>query len=263
MLYNTGAAIFPGTKLPYDAPLEVESQPYPSQSSQARYHTSFEIKGDGDESIKIAGSRSMGLLRCRTGVYLLYHTHTAPIKWEEMTEHRTRMLFTHKLGMAVRSVMMGEDMDCGLTLLQSDGGKLNRYYKVIPETQPDMLYIPRNRDGEFLLRFVALTDAYEQLKEKLKEKLTAGLQKDLSRSLVCDGYLDDRTGVLFACDFDMVRLMQFRMGIEVRKMKGVVYCFDFQADVLRRYFDATVALRTIKAQQIAGLFGIPYGGKST
>ncbi len=247
MMYNIGATVFPGIK----SPLAVGSQ-----SSQPMYYTSFEIKGFGDEAIKIAGSRAMGLLRCGNNAYLMYHTDTEPIKWEEMTEYRTRILLGQKVGKPLRSIMLGTAMDGALTLLRSNGGKLNRYYKVTPETQTDMLYVPRTRDGEFLLRFAVLSDAFVQMKNKL---LSGIPRENGSCSLVCDGYADAKTGVLFACDFDMVRLMQFSTGLEVRKMNGIVFCFDFQAEILRQYFGDTVTIRAIDSAQTAALFRL--GGK--
>ncbi len=253
MMYNIGAAIFPNTKPTFDAPLTVESQSCLSQTSQSWYHTSFEVKDIGEESIKIAGSRAMGLLRCSDGAYLMYHSGNGPIKWEEMTEFRTRTLLSHKLSAPIHAVMMGTDMACALSLLESNGGKLNRYYKVAIDHQSDMYFITQDKNGEFLMRYAVLTDSHRQLKSKVIESF----RTDSGNSLMCDGYADDSTGVLFACDFDMVRLVRFKYGLEFRKMKGIVYCFDFQAEVLRRFFGDNVSIKVISSNEIARLFNFP------
>ena len=77
----------------------------------------------------------------------------------------------------------------------------------------------------------------------------------------CDGFFDGRTPVLYACDFDMVRLQGFYQYLDVSGNTGLVFCLDFQLPVLERYFGNTVTIRVIASKATADLFGIPYGGK--
>ena len=75
-----------------------------------------------------------------------------------------------------------------------------------------------------------------------------------------DGYADDRTAVLFACDMDLKRIRNLKAGADVSHLKLIVICFDFQAELLKRYFGDLTTIRTIDSRKTAELFKIPYGG---
>ncbi len=254
LVYKLGVSLFAGTKPPFDAPFAVEPL---TVDSQSRYYTSFEIKAIGDEAIKIAGSRAMGLLRTGNGAYLVYNTGSNPLKWEEMTEYKARTLVGNKVGGKVDSIMLGADMDCAYELICSTGGRLNRYYRVSPERQDRTLFAPFGDDGEFQLRFCLYGDSLSRLRSKLLAQFP---RENGDCTLTCDGFIDANTGVLFACDFDMVRILLFKLGLEIRKMQGVVYCFDFQADVLQRSFGDLAVIRSFDSAKTAELFGLPYRG---
>ena len=148
-------------------------------------------------------------------------------------------------------------MECANSLLTDNGGKQNQYYR-ISEYQPDMYYLPQNPDGIFLMKFAHLTDSAEQL----KQKLLMGIDLPEEKTVYCDGFADERTPILFACDFDMVRLDRFKSYMDINHLTGLIFCFDFQLPVLERYFGNTVTIRVLNTKATADLFGIPYGGKS-
>ena len=50
------------------------------------------------------------------------------------------------------------------------------------------------------------------------------------------------------------------MEKDVGHLKLIVICFDFQAELLKRYFGDLATIRTIDARKTAELFKIPYGG---
>jgi len=252
MLYGLGVHIFPDEKAPLFSPLAVESQ-----SSQPRYYLSSEVKNFGDESIKINNARFTGLLRAGTGDYLMYNTGESVLKWEEMSEYRSVTLLEYKLKTKIHPIMCGMDMETAGILLSSDGGKLSKYYKV-GSALPCMHFVPRNEDGRFLLSMYVLSRNLQHLKESVLKKQNL---YESNTSLQCDGYANDTTAVLFACDFDMQRIALFKTGTEVRGLKKIVFCFDFQADVLSRYFGSNTELRVIDAHKTAELCGIRYGGR--
>ena len=44
-------------------------------------------------------------------------------------------------------------------------------------------------------------------------------------------------GGRYACDFDLQRIYAYRNKLDMARLGGVVYCFDFQVAVLERYFE--------------------------
>lgn len=251
MMFNLGVDLFPGCKPTFGARLAVESQS--SQSAQPVYYTSFEIKAIGEETIKIAGSRVMGVLLCRDRAFLLYHTASGPLKWEAMTEYRTRTLLSLLLKMPVYSILLGESMDVALTLLESNGGTKRRYYMPSDEHQTDMHFASLDRSGEFILRFVALTDSSEQVQKQI---LRLGLPKDSTAPTPPHSAVNIAMDTLYACSFDLIPIHRFKLWRELHPT-GTVFCFDFQCEPLQRYLGSTLDYKILDSAKTAERFGIP------
>lgn len=250
MMYNLGIPIFADEKPNLYAPLADSSQ-----SSQS-YYTSYEVKNRGEESIKINNARFNGLLRCCTGDYLVYNTGASVIKWEAMSEFRASELVGHLLGSEIRQLIIGDTMDTAWDLLTSDGGKEHQYFE-LDDLIPSILFIPNDAEGDFLLRMNCLTNSIQRLKYSVFQKMNL---QSCPNSLDCDGYTDDKTAVLFACDMDLKRIRNLKIGAEAKFLKLIIICFDFQAELLSRYYGDLASLRTIDARKIAELFKIPLGG---
>ena len=251
MMYKNGAAIFPDDKPKLYAPLADSSQ-----SSQSRYYTSYEVKDIGEDGIKINNTRFNGLLRCCRGDFLLYNMGAGLNKWEKAAEDRAMSLIGSKLHTKVHQIMMGHNMDLALTMLKSEGRKQDQYFR-IDEMTESMCYIPVTMEGDFLLRMNFLSDSMKRMKYSVLQKMNL---QPCPNSLDCDGYADDRTAVLFACDMDLKRIWNLKAGADVSHLKIIVICFDFQAELLKRYFGDLATIRTIDARKTAELFKIPYGG---
>ena len=250
LLHNAGVNIYPGCKPPFQ-------QSILPQSSQSLGYTSYEFKDIGDLVIKMKPSRAVGVIVQEKKTILLYNSHEKAVKWEDMTEYRARTVIGKYCSRPVSTVMSCVDMDGAYELLTSTGGELNRYYH-ITDKQPNMYFLPQKPEGVFLLRFTHLSDCSEHLKERLLAEMIA---EEHSNTSHCDGFLDRRTPVLYACDFDMVRLHGFYQYLDVSGNTGLVFCLDFQVPVLERYFGNTVTIRVLNTKATADLFGIPYGGK--
>lgn len=251
MMYKNGIAVFPDDKPKLYVPLADSSQ-----SSQARYYTSYEVKDIGEDGIKINNTRFNGLLRCHSGDYLLYNMGSGLIKWETASEGRAVFLLGSMLQTKVKQIMLGHSMELAWDILKSEGGKQHQYFR-IDEMGDSVYYIPITSDGDFLLRMNYLTDSMQRLKYSVLQKMNL---QPCPNSLDCDGYADDKTAVLFTCDMDLKRIRNLKIGAESKFLKLIIICFDFQADLLRRYFGDNAVIRTIDARKTAELFKIPYGG---
>ena len=251
MMYNLGIPIFADDKPKLYAPLADSSQ-----SSQSAYYTSYEVKDRGEESIKIKNARFNGLLRCCMGDYLVYNTGASVIKWESMSEFRAAELVGRLLGSEIRQMIIGDTMDTAWDLLTSDGGPEHQYFE-LDDFIPSIVFVPNDAYGDFFLRMNCLSDSIKRLKYSVLQKMNL---QPCPNSLDCDGYADAKTAVLFACDMDLKRIRNLKAGADVGHLKLIVICFDFQAELLSRYYGNLATIRTIDARKTAELFKIPYGG---
>lgn len=227
-----------------------------SQSSQAIYYTSFEVKNIGEDGIKINNSRFNGLLRCHMGDYLLYNMGAGLIKWEAASEDRAVNLLGVYLQSQVKQIVMGQSMELALDMLKCEGGKQHQYFR-IDEMAASLYFVPITDEGDFLLHMNCLTDFMQRLKYSILQKMNL---HPCPNALDCDGYIDDTTAVLFACDMDLKRIRNMKIGAEARMLKAIILCFDFQAELLSRYFGGAATIRTIDARKTAELFKLPTGG---
>ena len=58
--------------------------------------------------------------------------------------------------------------------------------------------------------------------------------------------------VLFGYFCDLPRIVRFNTALELMERPGTLICFDFQADVLRRYCSDRVHLQTIDFTKFEG-----------
>lgn len=251
MMYKNGAAIFPDNKPKLYAPLADSSQ-----SSQSAYYTSYEVKDRGEESIKIKNARFNGLLRCCMGDYLVYNTGASVIKWESMSEFRASELVGRLLGSEIRQMIIGDTMGTAWDLLTSNGGPDHQYFE-LDDFIPSIVFVPNDAYGDFLLRMNCLSDSMKRLKYSVLQKMNL---QPCPNSLDCDGYADAKTAVLFACDTDLKRIRNLKDGAKPKSLNLIVICFDFQAELLSRYYGDLATIRTIDSRKTAELFKIPYGG---
>ena len=69
-----------------------------------------------------------------------------------------------------------------------------------------------------------------------------------------DGIDENGEPVLFGYDFNMSRIARFNGNLEMHNRRGRLICFDFQADVLRRYCCDNIAIETIKTDKFKKRF---------
>ena len=246
MMHRLGIAVLPGDKPPlYTSPLAVDRS-----LSQPCFYLSHEVKDMGENGIKINNARFRGLLRSGGGDYLLYNTCSISLKWEEMSEYRALELLQSELHTTLRPIMMGHTMDVAYDLLTGNAKKNSTCYKVTG-ILPCMHYVPFNENGEFLMRMGFLSGCLHALKTAL---LKDSVQKPNS-DWYCDGFTVDGKPILYACDFDMQRIYSYRNKLDMDRLGGVVYCFDFQVAVLERYFEGLgVVFKVLEKKKVEEKF---------
>lgn len=88
-----------------------------------------------------------------------------------------------------------------------------------------------------------------ELDRILSQGLYAG---NPGRAMEQDAAEPDGTPVLFGYFCDLPRIVRFNTALELMERPGTLICFDFQADVLRRYCSDRVHLQTIDFTKFEG-----------
>lgn len=254
MLLNAGITFFRDEK-----PLIFREEPQVGESVRMPlpiFYHSREVKELGTEAIKIGNSRIMGILFAPGCIYALFHTGTAPIKWEYQTELRVKTFLSHHVSRGIlsrgsiepcyhpdtpiRLLFIGSGMDTALKLMESTGGFQKSYF-CLDSSFDYFHYVPDDAAGETTLRLLCSP----ALQKALRSLLLSDLQPPCPDYGLEHDAVSEGMPVLLAFDFDMLRLSRFRTALSFHGLAGNLVCFDFQKPVLQQYFGDAAAIETI------------------
>ena len=258
--YNSGLLTFPWEKPPVFQSGSHDTGLYIGPA----YYGSREVKEIGAQATMIRGSRSTGILLCDGGIYAVYNTADARMKWEYKAEVRLKAMMQTDLchgRLAERfmdvppgAIVFGDGMD-QLETLMGQGDKETRNYLIMNGTFCCFHYLTLDHRGEVLLRL--LCDP--ELKAALDRILSEDLSDGRPNWLIEHDALDEHGGpVLFGYTCDMPRIRRFDDALGLHGQTGTVYCFDFQEPALRRVCGPRVTLQCIDFDAFEGsVFRIP------
>ena len=254
MLLNAGITFFRDEK-----PLIFREEPQAGESVRMPlpiFYHSREVKELGTEAVKIGNSRIMGILFAPGCIYALFHTGTAPIKWEYQTELRVKTFLSHYVSRGIlsrgsiepcyhpdtpiRLLFIGSGMDTALKLMESTGGFQKSYF-CLDSSFDFFHYVPDDAAGETTLRLLCSP----ALQKALRSLLLSDLQPPCPDYGLEHDAVSEGMPVLLAFDFDMLRLSRFRTALSFHGLAGNLVCFDFQKPVLQQYFGDAAAIETI------------------
>lgn len=254
MLLNAGITFFRDEK-----PLIFREEPQAGESVRLPlpiFYHSREVKELGTEAVKIGNSRIMGILFAPGCIYALFHTGTAPIKWEYQTELRVKTFLSHHISRGIlsrgsiepcyhpdtpiRLLFIGSGMDTALKLMESTGGFQKSYF-CLDSSFDYFHYVPDDAAGETTLRLLCSP----ALQKALRSLLLSDLQPPCPDYGLEHDAVSEGMPVLLAFDFDMLRLSRFRTALSFHGLAGNLVCFDFQKPVLQQYFGDAAAIETI------------------
>lgn len=263
MLLNAGITFFRDEK-----PLIFREEPQAGESVRMPlpiFYHSREVKELGTEAVKIGNSRIMGILFAPGCIYALFHTGTAPIKWEYQTELRVKTFLSHHVSRGIlsrgsiepcyhpdtpiRLLFIGSGMDTALKLMESTGGFQKSYF-CLDSSFDYFHYIPDDAAGETTLRLLCSP----ALQKALRSLLLSDLQPPCPDYGLEHDAVSDGMPVLLAFDFDMLRLSRFRTALSFHGLTGSLICFDFQKPILQQYFEDAVVIDTIDQKKFEGRF---------
>jgi hypothetical protein len=207
------------------------------------FYSSREMKMYGEGFTQIRGARAVGTLLIKSKIFVVYNTSGSLMKWDFRSEIKTKTLVETVLGIErlphqysdrdIRGLMLGDSMEQAYQLITNINKKSTKTkYFMLDDTYENFLYLPNDHNGEMTLRLLCDTEKTE----KLNYILSQGLNKH-NPGMFAENDAVDENGdpVLFAYDFDMQRIIRFNAALKTHNKKGTLICFDFQADVLKRY----------------------------
>ena len=262
--YNAGLLTFP-----WEKPSVFQTEPGDTNLYIGpAYYSSREVKEIGAQATMIRGSRSTGILLCDGGIYAVYNTASARMKWEYKAEVRLKAMIQTDLchGRLAHwfmdsppgAIVFGDGMD-QLEHLMGPGSKETRNYLIMDGTFRCFHYLTLDHRGEVLLRLLCDPER----KAELDEILSQDLSKGSTNWLIEHDAIDEHgCPVLFGYTCDMPRIRRFDDALGLHGLTGTLYCFDFQEPALRRVCGSRVALQCIDFDAFEDLLNLPRAVKA-
>lgn len=235
--------------LPWEKPLLFSKDELQMPPDFPVYYTSRELKEIGPQGVKIKSSRATGVLMTDGGIFVIYNTGAAQMKWEYKAELRLKAVIQIELlqeapaEMFVSGILFGAGMEQMFTVMD-EGGKHN--YFVLDGNYSHFYYLTNDHRGEVVLRLLYDTGLKMTLDQILSENLYACRPSWLVENDALD---ESGAPVLFAYTCDMPRIRRFDTALELHGMEGTLICFDFQESVLRRVCGRRVSFQSIDFEQ--------------
>lgn len=257
-MQNAGIAVFRGTK-PGVFGLEGGEQYIYAVESPA-FYSSREIKEFGSEFIKVRGARTVGTLIAESVAFVVYNMGNSLMKWSYKSEMRTKALmktiFRQRLphqyqpAESIQGLILGNDMELAYQLMTNTGDTKKNYF-VLDGNYDNFHFITNDHQGEVILKLLCSRERVAELSKILSENLYA---REPGWLIENDAVDENGDPVLFAYSFDLPRIVRFNTALQLQNRQGIVICFDFQADVLRRFFFRNAQFQTIDLKKFEGRF---------
>jgi hypothetical protein len=258
-MQNAGASVYRDDKPDIFRPADSKPTPLTVLTAPA-FYGSREIKEIGAGGTMIRGARMTGVLLTDTAAYIVYNSGASLMKWDYKPEMRAKALLTALLCRErltgvystdhIKTLMLGDGMETAYQLLTSTGG-VKRSYFVLDGNYENFLYLTNDRAGETVLRILcnkALTDELNRILAVNLAPRAPGLPVEH------DALDENGDPVLFGYSFDMQRIIRFDSALRLHCRTGTLICFDFQADVLRRYCSENARFQTIDLTKLERRF---------
>lgn len=246
-MLNAGVSVFPWGKPNLFCPTPPSPAPHIGQPA---YFSSREIKEIGLQRDQIKGSRAVGLLLSVGGIFPVYNTGAGQMKWEYRVEMRLKNLIRTELCLK-RLYPQFADAEQGVIVFAADMGQMAAFMGPHESAQHDYFVL----DGDFSHFYYLTSDHYGEVvlqllcvpneRAALDAILAQGLSDPQPGLVVDNDAMDGDSPVLFGYTCDMPRIKRFDSALHIHGRTGTLYCFDFQAPILRELCGPNVEIRDI------------------
>lgn len=211
--------------------------------SMGGYYGTLEFKSGMAK--EIGGSRACGVLLTSMKPYIVYNSMDSLMKWAKKTERtmrsRLEAVFRNKgYRLPADAVMFGNGAGLLLRLLESDGGIKGNLF-TLDDIYERIYFIPLIKEAQIQVRLLVKPEENRRLRKFLCTALQEINEADgaLDDGVDCDG------NPVYVCyDLELWRLKRVRWKIE-RDGRGIIYCFDYQEEVLVAYMGGDAVVRGI------------------
>lgn len=255
-MMNAGVSVFRDEKPPVFAP---KSLPLPPLE-RAAFFNSREIKEIGIETVKIRGSRMMGVLLAPSGIFLTYNAGSQLHKWEYRAEYRAKVLLqiilcqqrmlSQYADTTAYALLLGNGMEPFYQILSSADSP-TRCFFLLDGNYEHFYYFTNDHRGEVMLRLLCDPDTTAALNGILSQGL---YEKDPGQPFEHDALDEQGNPVLFGYFLDIPRIQRFFTALNLQERTGTLICFDFQKEVLQRLCSERVQLQTISFEKFERRF---------
>lgn len=207
---------------------------------------------------QVRSSRFAGVLLAPTGIFVTYNSGAALMKWRCKSEIRVKALMWSVLCQQrlagqyraedVHGLVLGDSMELAYQMLTSTGGAKHDYF-MLDGSYDHFYFLTNNHQGEVILALLCDPLKTAELNRILSQGLITG---NAGRAIEQDAAERDGTPVLFGYFCDLPRIARFNTSLDLMDRPGTLICFDFQADVLRRYCGSRVRFQTIDFTKFEG-----------
>lgn len=241
---NAGATIFRDERPAVFAPLWRGGEKIRAPA----FYTSREIKESGLCFSRTKGARAVGALLTEQNIFITYNMSDALMKWNYRAEMRNKAFLQNFLCLirmpeqyppeSINGIVLANSMELALEILSNK----NQQYLILDNNFENFYFVTNDEKGEMLIRLLCNPDVCDELDELLVSDLYPARP---GYRVENDAMTEDDEPVILAYKCDIKRIKKFDTGLKLHEKHGIIYCFDYQADVLRRFCSDRVTFRTL------------------
>lgn len=227
----------------------------PAASPRSAFYLAREIQSMGDIALKIKNARMAGVLLAPSHFYLVYNTGNTLMRWAPASELRARTLLTEYIGRRIghpayagqnaEALLLCEDLSLAPTLFRSRGGGKRQLF-FLDGTFDHMHLLSNNAQGDVLFQILRKPGVSSAFNTALASTL---YPKRQIGNFSFDALDEAGRPVLFAWDFDLVRIQSFYSGLCSRELTGAVIAFDFQTGALQPCLGEKAEIRPLSLER--------------
>ena len=250
---NAGASIFRDERPAIFSPTVKGGEPLQSSA----FYSSLEMREHGEELFKTKGARFVGVLLTPEDIFITYNLGNHMIRWGYRAEMRTKATVSNLLchnslsspyfSKMINGLLLANSMELASEILT----KKTKHYFLLDGNYENFYFITNDEKGELLLRLLCNPDLCDQLNELLASDLCPA---DYHHLVENDAMTEDGIPVLFAYTCDLYRIKKFNSGLVKHEINGIIYCFEYQAEVLRKCCSNLVEFETLSYEKVKKRF---------